>query len=137
MPYEILTGPCGDKYYLTDMDYQPTEAEIYADGWQPRVHISNICDNYEPIPRGPYTTPLPEVLRGTYFILGDIDEQGRVTEKGRKEGVTQAYMDGTETEKDIYIKQAIQAERFRIANGHYYHDDRRARIILNREYPTR
>ena len=131
MPYEILTGPCGDKYYLTDMDYQPTEAEIYADGWEPPVFISNLCDNYEAIPRGPKTTPDNEFFHQISLALGTVDEHGRVTEQGRKLGLTQAYVDGTETEKDIYKQQAIQAERFRIANGHYYHDDRRARKVLN------
>ena len=30
MPYKILTCPNGHgKYYLTEMDYRPTEAEIY------------------------------------------------------------------------------------------------------------
>lgn len=131
MPYKILTSSRGTKYYLTEMDYRPTEEEIYADGWQPPVHISNIYEDYVGTPRGPKTTPLDEFGRQLFFVTGAIDEHGRVTEQGRKEGVTQAYVDGTETEKDIYKQEAIQAERFRIAYGGYFQGDRRARQILN------
>lgn len=130
MPLKILETQDGrGKYYLTEMDYHPTEEEIYAGGWKPPVKISNIYEEYVSPPHGPKTTPLDEAGRQLFFVIGAIDEHGRVTERGLKEGVTQAYVDGTETEKDIYVRQAIQAERFRIANGYYYQDDRRARRI--------
>lgn len=134
MPPKILTTQDGrGKYYLTEMDYRPTEAEIYADGWEPPVKISNLCDDFVGTPRGPYTKPMDADYRRIYREIGFLDEHDRVTEQGRKLGLTQAEVDGTETEEDIYKQEAIQAERFRIAEGEYFQGDRRAREVYDYE----
>ena len=40
MPLKILKTQDGrGKYYLTEMDYHPTEEEIYAGGWKPPLEF--------------------------------------------------------------------------------------------------
>ena len=109
-------------------DYIPSHDEIYADGWTPPVDdsYSGPRVDYEAPPRKPNSKPISDYTREILLQLGSIDSSGKITPIGANHGFTQKYVDGKETLEDIKIENAIQAERFRIAYGGYYKNDKHA-----------